>query len=112
MVSAVVPGGPCDKEFGGGSIEEHDKIVEVDGKEHSEDNLPHVSTHCHCRNGMIPDACAQILAGVRCGEGLGERRQSCRAPGYRGFARPFNGPLLVGARQLRPQSTFIVNPAH
>ena len=57
-----MPGGPCNKELGGGSIEEHDKIGEVDGKEHSKDNLSHVSTHCHCRNGMIPDACAQILA--------------------------------------------------
>ena len=32
QISVVVPGGPCDKVFsGGGSIQEGDEIVEVDG---------------------------------------------------------------------------------
>ena len=43
-VGAVVPGGPCDKEFGSVKIQEHDEIVEVDGKAYDSDGLPNVST--------------------------------------------------------------------
>ena len=43
QVSAVVPGGPCDKAFSGGNIEEDDEIVEVDGKAYDSESLPIVS---------------------------------------------------------------------
>ena len=42
-VSAVVPGGPCDKKFATGAIQEGDAIVEVDGQAHGTDSLPVVS---------------------------------------------------------------------
>ena len=43
VVGAVVPGGPCDKEFSAGKIQEHDEIVEVDGKAYDSERLPNVS---------------------------------------------------------------------
>jgi hypothetical protein len=43
-VGAVVPGGPCDKVFGSVTIQEHDEIVEVDGKVYDSEGLPKVST--------------------------------------------------------------------
>jgi hypothetical protein len=44
MVSAVVPGGPCDKSFNGGTIQEDDEIVEIDGKKYDSEGLPAVSS--------------------------------------------------------------------
>ena len=43
IVGAVVPGGPCDKDFSSGKIQEHDEIVEVDGKAFNSEGLPNVS---------------------------------------------------------------------
>lgn len=39
QVSAVVPGGPCDRDFGGERIEVGDRILRVDGRELSGDEL-------------------------------------------------------------------------
>jgi S1-C subfamily serine protease len=39
-IGGVVPGGPCDKEFPGGLIQEQDTIMEVDGEAHTPDSLP------------------------------------------------------------------------
>ena len=38
-----MPGGPCDKDFSSGKIQEHDEIVEVDGKAFNSEGLPNVS---------------------------------------------------------------------